>query len=430
MFLRIAAITLVVASACSGDHDLQEGAPEFERPHRTTQTTGLQSPAPGAVAAPPERMLPERADDWVYRISYHSQDQVNRALVVIPKRDMPAGGFPLFVYNHGTVGIADHCAPSDHPESSFTPYLFPTSEMARRYITILPDYDGYHNAIPHQYFSSERAAMSVLDAIRAVKALIPPGNNYGFSVDPNRIVMAGYSQGGHVSLGVLQIQAAYAPELPIALLVALAPGSDALAHLQTMAQHHVASIAAGGTGHPYLGLASLSFYAVERAERPAAEASGERLRFLHSPMHEDLPSLVATRCISELHVPASAFTSDFGRRALANDWDDTPWRAWFSARVAGAFSSETPIVIIGGLADSVVGASETAALYHRLKAHGNRVAHIVSPQGNHASLPVVAESLLAVAVNLGFFQPELSPVAIYDLSGFANRDHTFHYQGN
>jgi hypothetical protein len=38
--------------------------------------------------------------------------------IFLPTGDAPAGGWPIVAWAHGTVGIADRCAPSVNPRSS------------------------------------------------------------------------------------------------------------------------------------------------------------------------------------------------------------------------------------------------------------------------------------------------------------------------
>ncbi len=75
--------------------------------------------------------LPENGD--VSRILYTTRDAENRpavasALVIVPK-DPPAGPRPVIVWNHGTTGVAQGCAPSLR-DASATKWSIPALEQA------------------------------------------------------------------------------------------------------------------------------------------------------------------------------------------------------------------------------------------------------------------------------------------------------------
>ena len=65
------------------------------------------------------------ADNWL--VLYRSQDAQGSAvatsgIIALPRREPPAGGFPVISWAHGTVGVADLCAPSrDAPTSQAHP---------------------------------------------------------------------------------------------------------------------------------------------------------------------------------------------------------------------------------------------------------------------------------------------------------------------
>lgn len=163
-----------------------------------------------------------------YRIVYHSTDDHGVAVdvtgvVIVPAGRVPAGGRDIVAWAHGTSGIADACAPSTNA------WLFDSiaslSDLLRRgYIVAATDYQGLGGPGPHPYLIGPSAAHSVLDAVRAARA-VPHASA------TNRFVVWGESQGGHAALWTAQLASEYAPELELVAAAAAAPPVDLVANL-------------------------------------------------------------------------------------------------------------------------------------------------------------------------------------------------------
>lgn len=127
--------------------------------------------------------------------------------VFLPKGAPPAGGWPLIAWAHGTVGIADVCAPSNRPRSERdTKYL--SHWLDQGYAIVASDYQGLGAPGGHPYLATRPEAYSVLDSIRAVQG--DPALNIGKAV-----VLVGQSQGGGGAFATAGEAATYAPELDI-----------------------------------------------------------------------------------------------------------------------------------------------------------------------------------------------------------------------
>lgn len=150
----------------------------------------------------------ENKTDYIFKIKYYTEGQDNvlqiaTALVIVPKKATPTGGSPVLLWNHGTIGLPDDCSPSAHFLASYNDVAkFPTQSIkSRNYITIIPDYDGYHTKDEvHHYATHEVNARSSLDAVQSLL------NMYGSLINREKIAIAGYSLGGGVTLRALQIQ--------------------------------------------------------------------------------------------------------------------------------------------------------------------------------------------------------------------------------
>lgn len=127
--------------------------------------------------------------------------------VFLPKGAAPAGGWPLIAWAHGTVGIADVCAPSNRARSERdTKYL--GHWLDQGYAVVASDYQGLGTPGGHPYLATKPEAYSVLDAIRAVQA------DPTFSIG-KPVVLVGQSQGGGAAFATAGEAATYAPELDI-----------------------------------------------------------------------------------------------------------------------------------------------------------------------------------------------------------------------
>jgi acetyl esterase/lipase len=90
--------------------------------------------------------------------------------------------------------------------------------IAQRHIVVATDYAGLGTEGIHPYLIGESEARSVLDSVRAARAL----PNSGAS---NRFAVWGHSQGGHAALYTGQVAARYAPDLKLVGVAAAAPAT-------------------------------------------------------------------------------------------------------------------------------------------------------------------------------------------------------------
>jgi pimeloyl-ACP methyl ester carboxylesterase len=152
------------------------------------------------------------------RILYASTDGLGGTSPVIvsgalflPKGDAPRGGWPLLAWAHGTVGVADICAPSwtarSERDATYLGYW-----LSQGYAVVASDYQGLGTAGGHPYLATRPAAFSVLDSVRAVQ-----GGAFPVS---REVVLIGQSQGGGAAFATGAYAPTYAPELDIRAVVA------------------------------------------------------------------------------------------------------------------------------------------------------------------------------------------------------------------
>ncbi len=118
------------------------------------------------------------------------------AMVFTTKTEKPANGWRVVVWEHGTVGIGDSCAPS---KNAFNPRFKAMAEslLAAGYVIVAPDYEGLGTAGIHPYLNLKSAAQSAKYAMDAYKS------HYAQNVN-GAWMSVGQSQGGHASLGTAE----------------------------------------------------------------------------------------------------------------------------------------------------------------------------------------------------------------------------------
>jgi hypothetical protein len=152
---------------------------------------------------------------WMWKLAFRTErippdsagagaadpEGVSAAMLFVP--DHPVANAPLVVYAHGTVGVADACAPSRYDLTMAPPmgtWDFPVNELALAgfgYSVIAPDYAGFGYGGAPGYFIAADEAHSVLDASRAAAHLLPASAKVA---SPLSIALVGHSQGGHAVL--------------------------------------------------------------------------------------------------------------------------------------------------------------------------------------------------------------------------------------
>lgn len=165
-----------------------------------------------------EDTLPEASDIQVIR---YNMPNVNgeraeaTAMVFYPNTPQPQDGWRVVVWEHGTVGSGDSCAPSNNQLNNNFRGLA-SSLLAQGYVIVAPDYEGLGTRGIHPYLNLKSAAQSAIYAVRAFKEQQRNRFNGAW-------VSVGQSQGGHASLATAQ----FADEDPnYKAAVAAAPASS------------------------------------------------------------------------------------------------------------------------------------------------------------------------------------------------------------
>lgn len=167
----------------------------------------------------PTNLVPAHAALAV-RILYTSTDgrwnsgilPVSGALY-LPKGTAPAGGWPLVVWAHGTLGVADSCAPS-WAGANERDRAYVDRWLAAGFAVAAPDYQGLGGPGPHPYTNWKAEGQSTLDSAKTAFSMGLPL--------ANQVVITGQSQGSGASLGAARLAAGYAPQLKVKGAIATA----------------------------------------------------------------------------------------------------------------------------------------------------------------------------------------------------------------
>jgi len=154
--------------------------------------------------------LPEAGEQ--FRIRFSSIDGVggieareDTGAVFLPKGPTPAGGWPVVLWAHGTVGVASACAPSLNVRSQRDIQYLGTW-LSLGFAVVAPDYAGLGSRGLHHYLDARAEAYSVLDSLLAARSVFPL---------QNRVLIVGQSQGAHAAFAAAGFQPQYAPDVKV-----------------------------------------------------------------------------------------------------------------------------------------------------------------------------------------------------------------------
>src|SRR6476469_9406435 len=293
-------------------------------------------------------ILPAGMRGWriLYATTVNDSTPATAVATVFAPTDSPAGPRPVITWAHGTTGLLQKCMPS----------LFsaPSAGIPGRdriviagWVVVETDYSFAEKGGPHPYLIGEGEARATLDSVRAARQMSE------LTLD-QRIVVWGYSQGGHAALWTGIVGPRYAPDLEILGVAAIAPAAN-VKHILAM------NVEMDKRFGPYLALSYSRFYpdiTFEQAIRPEALDAARQIvnlcDFLPREDAERIEALAAT-----LDGPALATSSNKALQArLEQNTADRPIQA--------------PVVIAQGLSDIVVPPSATDAYVEERCAAGQR----------------------------------------------------------
>ncbi len=326
----------------------------------------LPGSEPGDLVALAPRTAPDvpagaRAWDLLYRSEGVDGGPVAvSGVVYAPEGPAPPEGRPVITWAHGTVGVADACAPSR------TGVGVPGLErlLAAGYVVAATDYEGLGTPGVHPYLVGESEGRSVLDAARAAARIDEAGA-------ADQVVAFGHSQGGHAVLFAGALAPDYAPELDLLGVAASAPAAE----LGTLLRSAVPISLA-------FGLVASSIYAY-------GETYDELIYDdVLTPAAVERIGVVDQECLQGV---TNAFLDQRTSAWLVtNPLDVEPWAARVAQNEPGSREIAAPVLVAQGTTDFVVLASSTDTAVDRLCAGGNTIEYREYPNADHGE--VLAEA--------------------------------------
>jgi pimeloyl-ACP methyl ester carboxylesterase len=293
-------------------------------------------------------ILPAGMRGWriLYATTVNDSTPATAVATVFAPTNLPAGPRPVIIWEHGTTGLLQKCMPS----------LFsaPSGGIPGRdrivkagWVVVETDYSFAEKGGPHPYLIGEGEARAALDSVRAARQMSE------LTLD-KRMVVWGYSQGGHAALWTGIIGPRYAPDIEILGVAAIAPG----ANIKKILEMNVEMDKRFG---PYIALAYSRFYpdiTFEQAIRPEAlDAARQMVNLCQSLPPED-PQRI------------EALMKSFDGRALASSNEALQTRLEQNTPDGLIMA---PVVIAQGLSDIVVPPHVTEAYMEERCSAGQRL---------------------------------------------------------
>lgn len=287
------------------------------------------------------------SDFTVFRILYHSRsandkDVAVSGVVIVPDGTPPNGGWPVIAWAHDFTGSARACAPSLLKNLNEGPLL--SMYVKAGYAVVASDYAGLGTNSAYAALDMRSNAVDVINSIPAARAAVPELGS--------RWVVAGYSQGGLVSVGVSEAQG------------------------EIDDQNYGGALAISGIANP-------SDLYLHVAERP----SHALLLHLAAGIKAVFPNFRVDEMLSEKALPfysqiQHSCDTSLGQ-SLASDemmkpgWQNNRYvKDFFARNASGSSTARGPLLLISGGDDPDVPLSLTSAAVVRLCAHKDRVLSI------------------------------------------------------
>ena len=294
-------------------------------------------------------ILPAGVRGWriLYATTVDDSTPATAVATVFAPTDPPAGPRPVIAWEHGTTGLLQKCMPSllSAPTAGI---LWRDRIVMTGWVVVATDYSFAEKGGPHPYLIGEGEARATLDSVRAARQMSE------LTLD-KRMVVWGYSQGGHAALWTGIVGPRYAPDLEILGIVAIAPAANIK---NILAMNGAVDKRFGA----YLALSYSRFYpdiTFEQALRPEALDAARQIvnlcDFLPPEDSERIEALAAT-----FDGPALATSSN---KALQARLEQNTARGLIQA----------PVVIAQGLSDIVVPPSATDAYVEERCSAGQRL---------------------------------------------------------
>ena len=250
-----AVLSLVLAVAVAGlGAQLRSGAPSVDAFYDAPATVP-DEPGQLLKSEPFTTGVPENAKAWriLYTTTRDDSTPAVASAVVLTSLKPASEPRPVITWAHGTTGYSEPCAPSNL-SASFDSGALPALDhvVENGWVLVTTDYAGLGTKGPQPYLIGQGEARSVLDSVRAAKALDAEQAELSMAEET---VVWGHSQGGQAALWTGGLTSSYAPDVKISGVAAMAPASDAIGLVGNMP-----NIAGGSVFASYVAAAYADSY--------------------------------------------------------------------------------------------------------------------------------------------------------------------------
>src|SRR2546421_5401872 len=296
----------------------------------------------------------------LYATSVDDNTPATAVAIVFAPTDSSAGPRPVITWEHATTGLLQKCMPS--LLSAATKGIPERNRIVMAdWVVVATDYSFAEKGGPHPYLIGEGEARAALDSVRAARQIS------ALTLD-QRVVVWGYSQGGHAALWTGIVGPRYAPDLEILGVAAIAPA----ANIQNILAANVEMDKRFG---PYLAQSYSRFYpdiTFEQAIRPEALDAARQIVNLCDFVPPEDPERI------------EALAATFDGPALATG-SNKVLQARLEQNTADGLI-KAPVVIAQGLSDTVVPPNATDAHVAERCSAGQRLVHWTFAGRDHGTI--------------------------------------------
>lgn len=370
--LSTAIVVALITAVANADTPPPTAAPEWSGMDvRGYEGTIPATPGTLINRVPLDARLSIPAAGSAFRIHYSTPNQHGRpatstGVVFVPRGAVPAGGWPVIAWAHGTVGLGDDCTPSAQPRSQRdSDYL--SHWLRQGYAVVGTDYVGLGTPGLMSYLNGRSEAHSIVDSVKAAQQLGLPL--------ARRWAIVGQSQGAGAALN----GARHATELS---------GGSGLDYRGVVATGTPANIeqiiALGGPGFPPVrlpaGLNTYAAYIMAGFIDARPDLHPERVL---TPYGREIVGKARTLCYPEMSalMDGQRLTRMFARPITAIPGARQALAAYMGTPYAGY---DRPVFLGQGLRDVDVPAPSALSLYTQMRANNQPVELHLYPSQDHS----------------------------------------------
>ncbi len=299
-----------------------------------------------------------------WQISYSSRAEngnlVEISGVVFIPEAMSDAPRPIVAWAHGTVGIADRCAPSASPQL-FADIPGLKDLLARGYVVVASDFQGLGTPGPHPYLVGISSGNALLDGVRAARSMREAQAG-------NRFVLWGESQGAHAALWAADRAPTYAPELKLAGVAAAAPPTDLVANFTGTTSR---------MGHAFFSALTTAAW---------SQIYGLKLSSFANPFGRYVIRSLARDCVEKDQIAAGAGVVVFLLSGQVPYHVSPGWRALLERNSVRPQRLAAPLLLVQGTADDIVRPALTRAFAVETCRLGTNVTYRTVPGAGHIAL--------------------------------------------